>query len=253
VTTTATPLGRPSWSRTASIEDYGGSLTKHDSETEGEISYAVMCFLEWRDNLRGSAYTKEEGTLVHVENVALGRFFGCMMRWADRLRNNRQPSLASDSLADWVKILAVPTRPSDTDTEIRAACAAKARGRLGPTRQVVDDSFAELLGDLFIQVWRIDGPDIATPPDLTYWPGVNPGPASYDLGGGAWLSERCHLVIEVTGPQEMQLSEYYYLLNGKLLDLARRILPAYVTCDWAVNVAGGFELDIDDLDFGSLG
>jgi len=252
VTTPATPTGRPSWGRDPKLEDYGGSLTKHNSRTEGEMSYCAMCFLDWRDNLRGTAYTKLPDTLVHVENVALGRFFGGMMRWADRLQFNQRPSTASDQLDDWVETLNVPTRPSDTDSEIRGACAAKYRGRLGPTRQVVDDAFADLLGGLFVKVWRIDGDDIATPPALTYWPGINPGPASYDMGGGAWMSERCHLVIEVLGPQETELSEYFYMVNGKLLNLARRILPAYVTCDWAVNVEGGFELDFDDLDFGSL-
>jgi hypothetical protein len=60
-------------------------------------------------------------------------------------------------------------------------------------------------------------------------------------------------VVEVQPPTLLPLSEYLYLLDGQLLDLSRRILPAYCTCDWATNVSGGFALDLDDLDFGALG
>jgi hypothetical protein len=249
---TATPHGAPAWARTATIADYDGATDKMSSTTEGQRPYAAAFYIELRDNLRGSAFTKESGTLVHVENVAIARLMAALVRTGDKVRNNAIPSTADEKLDDWIKILNVVSRAGDSDQSKREECAAQYRVAPGPTRQVVDDAISELLGDLFVKVHRFTGADLDNPPEPTHWPTINPGPADYDLGGGTWLSARSHLVVEVTEPSGVSLADYYYLVDAKLFRLLNRILPAYVTADWAVNVDDGFALDVDKLDFGAL-
>ena len=251
---TATPNGAPAWARTASIADYAGTLDKENSTTEIPIPYAAIFYRELRYSLMGTAYSQEPDTIIHARNVATARFFAGIARMADRLRNNRLPSKADNLLNYWVEVQNIAVRATDSRADIRARCSAQYKALPGPTRQVFDDACAELLGDLFVRVWRIKGDDLANPPANTFWPGVNPGPAEYDLGGGAWFSERCHLVIEVVSPNEgKNLQDYFELVNAQLFRLGNRMLPIYVTFDWGVNVEDGFILDVDQLDFGSLG
>ena len=249
---TATPHGLPAWSRTATIADYDGATDKADSLSEGSRPYAASFYIELRDNLRGSAFTNAAGTLVHVENVAIARLMAALVRAGDKVRNNSLPATADEKLQDWIEILNVITRAQDTQQAKRETCSAQYRAAPGPTRQVVDDAAAELLGDLFVKVHRFTGADLDNPPTPTYWDAGVPGPAAYDLGGGTWLSARSHLVVEVTDPGGVSLADYYYLVDAQLFRLLNRILPIYVTADWAVNVDDGFDLDVDKLDFGAL-
>ena len=249
---TAIPHGEPLWGRVPRISDYDGSTDKLNSTSEGDRPYSASFYTELRDNLRGSAFSKSDDTLVHVENVAISRLFASLIRAGDKVRNNAIPSTSDERLEEWIQTLNVVVRTQDSRQARREACAAQYQVAPGPTRQVVDDAVETLLGDLFVKVHRWDGADLDNPPDPTYWPTVDPGPAAFDLGGGAWLSARSHLVVEVTYPNGMTLSDYYYLVDAQLFRLLNRILPAYVTFDWATNVDDGFILDVDLLDFGAL-
>jgi len=115
-----------------------------------------------------------------------------------------------------------------------------------------DEAVATLLGAHYVKSWRQTGVDLDTPPLLTYWPGVNPGPASYDIGGGAWLSERAHLVIEVQTVQGESLGDFLELMNTQLFALLDSLLPAWATFNWATNMGTCFLLDISQLDFDGL-
>lgn len=232
------------------IASFGGSLDKRDCRTE-VVPYAWTAYRMIQD-ARGSAYSKETTGLVHVENQALARAHAARWRDAERLSTNANPATAYEKSEEWRQTLAVRLRPNDTQETIRQRCGARFLAARGATRQTIDDAVSALLGPLFVRTWRLYGDDLATPPTNTYWPVINPGTSSYDLGGGAWYSERSHLVVEVKQPSDVSSTEFLDKMDQlyELLDLR---LPAWATFDWGVNVVDGFTLDVDQLDFGALG
>jgi hypothetical protein len=265
--------GDPSWSRVRNIGHYGGALDKANSETEGRVPYAWAFYRELRA-ARGSAYrTVYEGTtqgLVHAENLAAARSEAARWRASDKLANNALPLTSDERLGSWVETLGVETYPGDTIHDLRLRCAAKYQAGLGPTARVVDDAVQQLLGAAFVRTWRNAGTpvldafgfygaegttitDLASPPTPTFWPTINPGPAAFDLGGGTWLSSRSFYIVEVQQPDNMPLTTYLELLNVHLFNLLDRILPAWASFGWAEGLsAGGFVLDLSDLDFDGM-
>jgi hypothetical protein len=248
--------GAPTWSRDRRIGHYGGALDKLNSPTEGRSPYAWAFYKELR-GARGSAYrTVYEGVtqgLVHSENVAAARSEAARWRASDKIANNALPLTSDETLGSWLQILAVEVYPDDTIHDIRQRCAAKYQAAVGPIARYVDEAVEKLLGPAFVRTWRFDGVDLATPPAPTFWPVINPGPAAYSLGGGAWLSARCHFVVEVQQPSGTTQQAYLELLNVHLFQLLDQTLPAWATFNWAENLSsGGFLLDISKLDFTGL-
>lgn len=231
------------------IADYGGALDKEDCQAE-RVPYAWTAYRMLQD-ARGSSYSKELSGLVHVENQALARAHAARWRDCERLSANANPATAHEKAEEWRQALAVRLQPNDTPESLRTRCAAKFLAARGPTRQTVDDAVEKLLGQVYVKSWRLYGTDLDNPPTETYWPGVNPGIPSYDLGGGPWYSERSHIVIEVTQPADVSLASFLDKM-AQLYELLDRMLPATSTFDWAVNVDDGFELDVDQMDFGAL-
>jgi hypothetical protein len=233
------------------ITDYDGSTDKENTATE-RVPYAATMIEMLRD-ARGSGYTRSRGTLVHVENLALARAHAATWRRAERLAANANPATALEKADDWRKVLGVRRRDGDTDATLRTRNAAKMRAALGPTRQTVDDAVAELLGPVYVRTWRNYATnEIADDNAGTFWPTVNPGTPASDLGGGAWYSDRQHLVIEVSRDAAVSDAEFYAKMTDltELLDL---MLPATCTFDWCTGVETGFVLDVDLLDQGCLG
>src|SRR5690242_9431915 len=104
---TCKPTGYPAWSRIAAIGDYGGSLDKRTSETEGENTYVVAVYRDIQ-NQRGSAYTKEAGTLVHCETLALARTMAVIFfRNPEKLRANATPARSDERLDYWATVLGI--------------------------------------------------------------------------------------------------------------------------------------------------
>lgn len=243
--------GRPTWSRARKIGHYGGAPDKRDSNTEGDRPYAWRWYRELQA-MRGSAYTRETGTLVHAENLAMARAEAGRTRAAEKLAANQLAVTSDEKLETHVKVLRVPVFPGDTRQDIRLRCAAKDQAAKGNDRMQVDAVIRALLGDALVKIWRQEGTDYGTPPTQTFWPGVNPGPSAYDLGGGCWLSERANLVIEVVQPHGMGLGEFLELVNVHLFQLLTWLLPAHMTFNWALEVSTGFVLDTSQLDFGAV-
>lgn len=245
-----TPTGKPAWSRKADIADYGGSLNKLGAG-EADEPYAGTLYREFQ-SMRGSAYTRERNTLVHAENLALARFFAHVgWRVPEKFRANLTPARASDKLSYWVDVLGVSTRPEDNEGDIRLSCSANFQIAKGNSYIAVLDAVKALLGTKFVAILLSRGTDLANPPLNTFWPGVNPGPGSYSLGGGAWTSERSHVAIQVTKPADSELGDFIELMDGKLIPLLDSILPDHVTTSWVTG--DGFLLDISQLDFDGLG
>ncbi len=246
------PVGKPAWSRLAAIGDYGGATDKRDSATEGTTPYAWGIYQELTAAL-GSAFSAATTGMVHALKCALARSQAAVARAAEKLTANARPGTADELLGHWVRLEGITVKESDEKWQVRQRAAAKFQATKGPTAANVDAAIETLLGDYYVRSWRLVGADLATPPTPTYWPGVNPGPAAYNLGGGTWSSISAHLIVEVTQPSTGSLAEFLDLMNVQLFQLLDRTLEAYATFDWGVDVSSGFLLDIDQLDFGAFG
>lgn len=247
-TPASTPSGKPCWSREAAIGDYGGDPNKRASKTEGDAPYAWWVYRNLQA-LRGSAYSQRVGgTLVHCENLATARLFAwAFWRMPEKLVANSQPMSADEGLPYHVKVLGVPTRASDQKWQIRQRCAAHAKAILAVNIQTIQGAISDLLGDVYVDSSFAFGTDLSDPPTITYWPGVNPGPAAFSLGGGAWVSERSRLTVITQIPPGVSLAEYRQLVDVQLFQLLHRLLPTYCTFGWSVD-GDGFFLDISPLD-----
>jgi hypothetical protein len=245
------------WGPESRIGDYDGAPDKVDCATETE-PYAWLWYQEYEAML-GDAFTRNRTGMAHAKKLMLGRFEAGKTRAWERARANSLPNTADDCLGQWVEVLGVPVRATDQRWQIRQRCAAKFQGAIGPTQQNVDDSLSTLLGPLFVETRRSIGVDLDTPPALTFWPTINPGPTAMSLGGGAWSSERAHVVVILAKPPPSQLGEFLYQSNVVLFQQLDRLLPAKSTFNWTTSVQG-FLLDgaahsdgsISQLDFDGL-
>jgi hypothetical protein len=245
---TITPTGKPCWSREAAIGDYGGDLNKEPSKTEGSTPYAWFVYRE-RRAMRGSAFSQQiGGTLVHCENLATARLFAWVFfRKPEQFRNDCLPGTSDQGLEYWATVLAIPTRPSDERWQVRQRAEAHYKAVTAVNLSTIQTALQDLLGDAYVDATFNEGASLASPPTLTFWPGVNPGDSSYSLGGGTWASERSHLYVEVTQPAGMSDADFSQLINVQAFQLLDRMLPAF--CTFSVSLGGGFHLDLDQLDF----
>ncbi|HEX5076139.1 MAG TPA: hypothetical protein VFW03_23200 [Gemmatimonadaceae bacterium] len=229
------------------IGDYAGDPNKRDSTTEGTTPYADGILRDLQAQ-RGSAYSTKTGTLVDCENLALARFLaGVGPRNAEKYRANMFPGTSDERLPYWEKFLAVPFAADEPKWQRRQKLAAHYPVSEGPKIEVIRARCTALLGDVFVDVTTSAGADLANPPTLTFWPGINPGPADYDLGGGCWASERDHYFVQVQQPAGMTDGEFLQLVNVQLFRMLDDLLPATATFSWGIG--GGFFLDISRLDF----
>jgi len=251
---TAVPTGEPAWTRRAAIGDYDGALDKEDSTTEALIPYAGQWYRELHA-MRGSAYTQKPHTLVDAENVAIARFMsGVFSRTPEKARANATPLRCDEKLEYWVEVMRLPYRTGEQRWQMRDRARAHYRAANGPTIQNVIDALDALLGDALVGVTHPEGVDLATPPTHTFWPIINPGAASFSLGKGAWLSERCTLAIETDIPVGMSDGDFLHLMNVEMFSLLDTMLPAWASFNWATTSGpgSGFFLDVSRLDFEGL-
>lgn len=242
---------RPPWGRERQIGDYDGSLDKRDSDAEGTTPYAASVYTMIQ-GMRGSAFSQQlGGTLVHCESLAMARFWATIAyRYPEKIRANATPAGADEKLDYWVQVLGIPVKETDQRWQIRERCVAHYQASNGNAYPQVHDAVAALLGAGFIDLIVTVGTDLEHPPSITYWPGGNPGPSSYSLGYGAWLSERAHVAVLV-GDQFAHDAANNDVLNVQLFKLLDGMLPAKCTFNWTTST--GFLLDVSHLDFDGLG
>lgn len=237
------------WNRAENIGEYGGDLDKSNTETE-TVPYAWTWYQELGDAL-GDAYTKQTNTHVHARKLALGRVLGAISRAQEKTIANSVPSTADEKLVDWAKVFRVVYSPNDPSWVVRRAVKTRFTAARGADIFVLRQALQRLLGNLFVDVHLDYGSAIGTPPTNTFWPGINEGPASYDMGGGTWTSPRAHVAVEVASPNDVNDAEFHFLVNVKMFRELNTMLPSWVTFSWFVN--SGFQLDISHLDFDALG
>jgi hypothetical protein len=248
---TTNVAGKPCWSREGSIGDYGGSLEKEASKTEGVTPYAWFVYRERRAML-GSAYSKRVGgTLVHCQNLASARRSAWVwFRKPEQFRSDALPGTSDQGLPYWATVLKLPTRSSDERWQVRLRAGAHYKAITELNMPSIRTACEELLGAAYVDASFQEGVSLTEPPSLTFWPGVNDGPVSYSLGGGCWMSSRSHLYVELTRPSGTSDADFHQLINVQLFQLLDRLLPAY--CTFAASIGGGFLLDISQLDFTGL-
>lgn len=222
------------WGTPAKIGTYGGEVDKENDLTENPVPFAALWYEDLKQQ-RGSAYTQKEGTLVAVENIAMARLMGCVAnRYPAALRNNSTPRRAGESLPYWQTYLAVQRYPTDTGSDVRKKLNLIYSASRGATYPELESAISELLGDAFVSLETQSGTALSAPPGNTYWPTINPGPVSYDLGGGAWLSERAQLLINVQRPGGMTPGEFTQLMNVDLYRYVRRTIPVWAVAKWVL-------------------
>src|ERR1041385_3308495 len=209
---TTIPLGRPAWSRTARIGYYDGALDKEDAKRE-RVPYAFTWYQEYTGAL-GSAFG--DGGLVHARKLALARLEAAVTRAAEKINANSHPDTCDDFLGEWISCFGARLSGDETRQEIRQRCAAKFSATLGATPGNIDNVCSRLLGPFFQANFRFRGVDLATPPDPTFWPGINPGSSADSLGGGAWTSIRSKLAVSVAAPDDINDGTWQTLIRVEL-------------------------------------
>lgn len=195
----------------------------------------------------GSAYTKEDRSLVGARNIALARALGQMWMLAQKIPNNAVPKTATDNLLEWAERLGVPVRPTDTEAMIRQACVAKYKLPAGATRENIQSSLSELLRTALLSITEFKSNTLASTTTETFWNAFNPGPPGLALDSeGAWISNRCHIVVSVQQPNNITFDQLLYLVNVQMAGLLDTLLPAYCTWEWNLGPYGsGFILGND--------
>jgi hypothetical protein len=245
VATADAPIGRH-----PRIGDYDGALDKENCATE-VTPYAWVLYQELGAAL-GSAYTPETSGQVHSRKLALARANAAALRSAERQPLNAIPGTSDVMLGEWVSLLSVPLRGDENRQEVRQLADAAFRQRTrGNDMSNVDESVQEVLGNALVAVIRNYGATLSAPPPLTFWPGINPGHITSDLGGGTWSSERSHIGVQVAKPASGSVdADFSFLVDVKLYRLLDEYLPAWCTFAWATS--DGFILDLSQLDLDGL-
>lgn len=242
------------WLPASSVGDYDADPNKEDNLTEASVPYAAQQYRQFQA-ARGSAYTTKAGTLVHAENLALGRFYGYWAcRFPEKVRANSLPNRADEGLAYWQKIYDRPSYPDEPAWSVRARCAAayQVSGQ-GPTDPGLRSALKTLLGDVFVDL-EYQRPAFSTATSSDYWPAGTHAPDDYDLkafGGPGWTSARAHIGIKLKQPADENDDAFYQRISSQLYELLNSFLPATNTWDWYTD-DGGFYLDVSRLDFDSL-
>lgn len=253
---TVKPTGQPCWTRVADIGDYGGDEMKEDSTLEGTIPYAWTVYQMFQGN-RGTAFTTDFDTLVHVEDLALARMFSyAFWRLPEKYVANSTPKRADEKLAYYVELLGVRRFPDESDRIVRRKCSAKWKIAKGPTRPNIDQGLQELLGDIYVGTTRTIRTALTDPPEVHYWAGGTAGDPSLDMGGGVWLSEYSHIGVTVRRPQAGEEQAFLRLMGTEFFDYMDSTLPAWCTFSWQADdgtgTAESFRLDISQLDYDGL-
>jgi hypothetical protein len=150
---------------------------------------------------------------VYAEAMALAQIWAANKRSA----NQAIPSRMLEELPREEEILRLKPAPGDTALDRRASVEGKRRGLAGNAMPDIEATCRAVLGANFVQVHTV-----ATEDQITYWPGVNPGPP-----GREWSSNRCTIGVRMNtaGLTDKQRESKIASLTEKL----DAMLPAWMT------------------------
>lgn len=234
---------------------WGATEHKEDDPIEGSIPYA-WSFYQALQSAQGKALSKARSGYLHAENLAEARQLAALFRGGEKLQHNAFPRRSDESLQTWVNDMAIRVYHDDTNDDVRAKVYARFLAWAGNSPTHMDAAIATLLGPAFVKVLRFTSDSLDEPTLRTYWPGVNPGPTTFDLGTndgdvrehhapGAWYSDHSRILVVVDEHAPVPRKKLLRLLNVDLGELLSRRLPA--TTSWAWAFSETFQLDISSV------
>jgi hypothetical protein len=155
------------------------SLGGGDSTVEQE-QQAILGALE-----PGFDISEESG--LYWEAYAEAVIVGIIWNSSIRLSNQMIPLKMLENLPTWEESCTLRPYESQTDIDRRKRLNAKLRGLIGNAIGDLADASANVLGTYFVELRQVTAAN-----QITYWPGVNPGPPGYE-----WSSNRAVVAIEV--------------------------------------------------------
>lgn len=201
---------------------YGGFPKTFDGKaSDFEIEHAALL------DALADGYDKSYGTANWAELYAMA--LGTSMAWAinRRLTNQAIPARMLESLPDWESICKLRPIPGDTLQDRRARVAAKLLGIVSNTLSGMYDACAAQLGAMFVELRTV-----ATANEITYWPGIYPGPPGYE-----WSSNRC--VIAVVVQQGAEDDNAFRLAIERTYQMLDAMAAAWLTFQVGTG-SGGF-------------
>lgn len=195
-----------------------------------------------------SAYSQnldtDDDTIVGLEAYAEARVISQPWIASKRLGHQLSPQRMIENLPIWERITRLQPDATDSEADRRAELAGKMRGLLNNAEPDIRDACAEVLGTCFVDVHYTDTAD-----EITYWPGLNPGPSLTP-----WTSNVCMAWVEVTKAHLSQ--EAFDRKIGRLGRMLDDLLPVWMGFNfYTVDTNGtdeGFILDVSLLDEAGL-
>ncbi len=185
-------------------------------------------------------YDVAENSPVYAETYAHALALTMIWRLNGRLRNQMVPLKMLETLTTWEKACRLRPTPTDAVQERRRRVAAKFRGIIGNTLGDIYDTMATLLGSRFL---GLAAPTLAD--EVTYWPGVNPGPPGYE-----WTSNRAIVAVRL---QRSGLADgAWTVLLSRAADMLDAMIPAWMGYQLGTD-EGGWVVEVGIVDVTLLG
>jgi len=158
-----------------------------------------------------------EGTGLWIETRADALASVIIWRVNARVANQNNPLRMLENLPSWEESCGL--RPSVTDTDVarRRRLAARLRGLGGNALQDIEDTARKALGVNFVAFLLV-----AVDDEITYWPGLNPGPPGFE-----WSSNRATVGIQISR-QQLTDGELRVKRDSLIQDIDR-MRPAWMT------------------------
>lgn len=139
--------------------------------------------------------------------------------WAinKRLANQLIPMRMLEFLRVWEESCTLRPSRTDTDVERRQRVAGKLRGLVNNAIGDITQAAAESLAENFEALLTVDPAN-----DVTYWPGINPGPPGYE-----WASTKA--IIGVRMNENGLSNARFFAKRSAVVNLLDSLLPTWMT------------------------
>jgi hypothetical protein len=185
------------------------------------------------NDARGTAYSKERGTVVWAENYALAKAIASVWEANRRLANQFDPARMSAFLPRWEKILGIVPAPSDSLKTRKDRVAFKlSLWSKEPTGTNLIELVKAKIGDLYVGITHI-----LSTQNTGSIPGGLTSPGGVTLPDGEWGSDISYVGIRVWQPRTS--ADAKLITDGEFYDRVKNYkpiyddhAPAYVTHNW---------------------
>lgn len=196
---------------------------------------SVQAILETLNDVRGTAYMAEPGTIVWVENMAIARTLADAWGACNRLANQFIPAKMTVYLSRWEEIFGINPLSTDSFVDRRNVIDAKFKAfNVAPFTQNVKDFMNSIMSEVFITL-------IHVPSELStgYCEGGTTITGGVTLADGPWSSNIAYIAIRLYQPLFMTDAEFYDEAN-KFRPHIDAFLPAWTSFNWGrFSVADG--------------